>query len=270
LESPLDVMNDDFEKTVSEALECDPELLPYLPRLLTDLWPLGSSPDVYVELLKSLDLDLPDAKVLDLGCGKGAVPVTLARSLGWAAVGVDICGPFIEEARRKAGEYGVGALCRFEIGDIRRYVQQERDFDVVVYAHLGSTLGGFGEIAACLRRCIKPRRYMLVDDGFLKEEAAVARKGYRHYRSRDETTALLTSHGDTLMGEVVIPDEDTHDLDRRYIEAMRGQAASITAEKPDLADALARYIRSQQEECVLSEESVSRAIWLLQKGDDTA
>ena len=260
-------MNDDFEKTVSNASECDPELLPYLPQLVTDLWSLGSSPGVYVELLKSLNLDFTHTKVLDLGCGKGAVPVTLALKLGCAAVGVDICETFIEDAKRKAGEQGVGNLCRFELGDMRRYVKQARDFDVVVYAFLGSTLGGFGEIAKNLRNCIKPGGYMLVDDGFLKESASIERRGYRHYLSHDKTIALLTSHGDTLIRKVVIPDEDTRDLNERYVAAIRKQAESITAEKPELADKFARYIKSQEDECVLIEESISGAVWFLERGE---
>ena len=42
---------------------------------------MGSSPDKYVHMLKSLNLHKDITKALDLGCGKGAVSITFAAEL---------------------------------------------------------------------------------------------------------------------------------------------------------------------------------------------
>ncbi|MFC1543543.1 SAM-dependent methyltransferase [Candidatus Neomarinimicrobiota bacterium] len=87
-----------MEKSVAENLEIDERLLPYLPELWADLWALGSFPDLIVEMLKPLGLPGAETSVLDLGCGKGAVSVTLAKELGFNVVGVDGFRPFLDEA----------------------------------------------------------------------------------------------------------------------------------------------------------------------------
>lgn len=256
-------MINDREKSISNAFECDPELLPYMPELVADLWALGSLPDTYVELLQTLNHRYFRKGVLDLGCGKGAVSITLARELGFKAVGIDMCKPFLEEAERKAAEYGVSELCRFEYGDIREYVKQERDFDLVVYASLGSVLGGFAEIAEKLRNCIRPGGYMLIDGGFLKDSASNIGKRYRHYVSHDETVELLTPPGVALVCECIISDEKTWNLNLRYIWAISRRADMIAAEHPELAERFSRYIQSQQEECKIIKDRFTGSIWIL-------
>jgi ubiquinone/menaquinone biosynthesis C-methylase UbiE len=61
-------------------------------------------------------------RVLDLGCGKGAVSVKLAAALKCNCYGIDGISEFIETSKEKAKEYGVDALCCFEVGDIREEV----------------------------------------------------------------------------------------------------------------------------------------------------
>ena len=66
-------MDKKTEISVSNSLETVPDFLPYLPELLVDLWALGSSPQSIIGLLSPLPLSSTETRVLDLGCGKGAV-----------------------------------------------------------------------------------------------------------------------------------------------------------------------------------------------------
>ena len=81
----MDLMNEELDRQVASSLEAPPELLPFIAELLADVDALGSSPAV-VNLLRPLAL--PRATTLDLGCGKGAISVNVARELGWHAHGV--------------------------------------------------------------------------------------------------------------------------------------------------------------------------------------
>lgn len=58
-------------------------------------------------------------QVLDLGCGKGAVSIKLAKALRCKCHGIDAVPEFIAAAKEKAKEYGVDTLCQFEAGDVR-------------------------------------------------------------------------------------------------------------------------------------------------------
>ena len=65
------------------------------------------------------DFGILSGNLLDLCCGNGRLSICMAIK-GFKAVGVDISRPFIEDARRKAEEYGVSSLVRFVEGDVRR------------------------------------------------------------------------------------------------------------------------------------------------------
>jgi len=152
---------------MARAMEAPPELLPHIPELVADLWELGSDPQQIVELLRPLGLPPSETSVLDLGCGKGAVSITVARELGFHARGVDLCRPFLDEAERRAREHGVEHLTDFARADMRDALRQSRGFDVALYISVGGLLGGFGEIVGSLRRAVRPGGHLIVDDGFL-------------------------------------------------------------------------------------------------------
>ncbi len=68
------------------------------------------SPEVIVALLGQLNLSAGKTKVLDLGCGKGAISILIAQKLGFQVLGVDICDPYLDFARDKAKAYMVSLL----------------------------------------------------------------------------------------------------------------------------------------------------------------
>jgi SAM-dependent methyltransferase len=80
------------------------------------------------------DFGITSGELLDLCCGNGRVCVHMAKR-GFRATGVDISGPLIEDARRKARENGVSASVRFIEGDVRHLGEvlghKVRRFDVV-------------------------------------------------------------------------------------------------------------------------------------------
>jgi len=77
---------------------------------LEDIWGEGylspGGPEEAVRVLKGLDLS--GAKVLDIGCGSGAIAVQMVRDLGAAeVVGIDVEGPVCAAARRRAEAAGL-------------------------------------------------------------------------------------------------------------------------------------------------------------------
>lgn len=255
----------DLEIEIAKSLEAKPELLPFIPELLADIWALGSSPDLVVELLKSLDLPPNTTRGLDLGCGKGAVSIYLAHKLGFKVFGIDGFSPFLEEAKSKSEEYNVSNLCHFEFGDIREFISKAKNFDFVIYAAIGDVLGRFDECVGKLRQTICPGGYMLIDDGFLKESTKIERECYGHYLPHDETLKQLTSYGDTLLKEIVFTTEETKTINKRYTEVIHRRAEKLTRNHPKSADAFSWYLENQNQECEILETYVCGAIWLLKR-----
>jgi SAM-dependent methyltransferase len=259
-------LTDEQERQIAAALETTPDLLPFLSELLADIWALGSWPAVIAEMLDARGLPR-STRVLDLGCGKGAVGIRLARDLGFAVLGVDLFEPFIREARERGRREGVDDRCEFRVADARDLLMSGAAFDVVTWAALGGALGSFDRCVGQLRRIVRPDGYIVIDDGFLVSEHAMVRNGYDHYTSREETHRLLTQHGDELLEETLVPRSEVEACNRDNNRCIQARAKGLTERFPEHADRLAGYVESQVAECEVLESSIVAAVWLLKRGE---
>ena len=85
----------------------------------------------FVQLLRKSGFK--DGRVLDTGCGFGAVPIELAKSFAHVEIiGIDLGEPLLELARSLAEQAGVADRIVFSNGDVQNLNFQRDDFDVVV------------------------------------------------------------------------------------------------------------------------------------------
>lgn len=257
-------MSPNTEESVSNSLEVEQHLLPHIPYLLQDLWALGSSVDQIIEIVGSLNLSPADAKLLDLGCGKGALSIQLAAKYGFTVVGIDAMTPFLEDAWDKAKEYQVSHLCRFEEQDILKFVSVEHDFDLVILASLGGVLGSLESTIAKLRTQVRPSGYIIIDDGYLKNQNSLNRKGYEHCRDHENTIRELTTLNDILVNEINTS-AVSKKINEEYLEVISKRCSELILQYPELEEDLNAYIRLQVEECSVLNDEIEGAIWVLQK-----
>lgn len=250
---------------LAEALGVAPEILPYFSELLADIWVLGSWPEEIIELIRSLGLPSQSTTVLDLGCGKGAVTLPIAEELGFQVRGVDLFPPFIEEARERAKKLGIANLCHYEVNDIRNVLKEGRTYDILIFASIGGVLGDFAQSVGQLRVASRSGGYIVIDDGFLTHSSRLDRSGYQHYRSHEETVRQLTSHGDTLVQERIIPVSELKAYNQMNTELIREMANKLAQQYPKVTNSLERYVRWEEEESYILETEIIPAIWLLQR-----
>ena len=138
----LTVPMNDLKKSIVISLDGqDDALFPYLAYLLQDLWEIGSFPGTIIQVIKTHNLHHHGPfTVLDLGCGKGAVSISIAKELGWNIHGIDAMPEFIDEAQEFAKAHHVKHLCFFEVADIRQRVKTLKGYDFVI---LGSNCQHF-------------------------------------------------------------------------------------------------------------------------------
>ena len=207
----------------------------------------------------------PATRLLDLGCGKGAIAITVASELGCRAHGVDGFQPFIDEAAKRAEDFGVAELCEFECGDMRQLVRTARDYDVVVYVANGPMLDGKPCVDR-LRQCVRSGGYIVLDDGFLPDGAAQSKlPGYEAYLPHDETVRRLTAHGDALVREVAFSAEEADAVNTGITDKIRQRAEGLAERHPEAADMLSWYVQNQERECEILRELHVPAVWLLQR-----
>jgi ubiquinone/menaquinone biosynthesis C-methylase UbiE len=254
---------DDLLERVARAMEVDVRLLPLLPELLADLGGLGSRPHEIADALQAAGAPA-GGTVLDLGCGKGAVAVTLAERFGARVVGVDAFPPFLEAARALAAERGVARLCAFREGDILEVLRGEASHDVALLVSVGPLLGDHRRTLEGLRRQVRPGGLVLIADGFLAE-GVDALPGYEGCASRDETLRQLAAFGDVLVREIVTPPVETRAENDRYTALIRGRAERLRRLHPDLAGLMDAYVARQEHEVEQIERGFVCATWVLRR-----
>ncbi|MCK4942180.1 MAG: class I SAM-dependent methyltransferase, partial [Candidatus Aminicenantes bacterium] len=152
------------ENKIAEYFNVVPELVPFIPELLTDLWELGSSPELILQWIHDFDLPPDLIRVLDMGCGKGAVSISLAKKFDFQVKGIDFFEPFLKEAEKKAKEFNVSTLCQFCLADIREAVLSETEYNMVIYTAIGSVLGSLDQSIGKLRLTVNEGGLIIIDD----------------------------------------------------------------------------------------------------------
>ena len=247
------------------SLETEKDLLPFLPELLQDIWALGSDVECLVGAVSSLDLPRP-FRVIDLGCGKGAVSIALAKALRAHVLGIDLFGPFVEECRRHAAQNDVERLCEFRQGNIAELAGTFEPADVAIFAALGDTLGSRSETMEIVRRYVRPGGFIIISDGYLRRADAPAFPGFETAATRDVCLEGWQARGDSLVSEFV-GREDGGDGDKGADEArliaMRAEALALA--QPDLAEKILGFAQSQAEEYDFLTKEFVDATWVFRR-----
>lgn len=247
-------------ESVVETLDgFDVGLYPHLPYLLQDLWRMGSDPEAMVSLLKREGIVRP-GRVLDLGCGKGAVSIRIAEELGCPVKGIDAMPAFIDAARARATEHRVGRLCRFVIGDIRTRTWEPEKFDVIVFGALGRILGDMKETLTFLAGSLSERGYVLLDDGFLEDDSPTV---YDRCLRRSAFYGQIVAAGFEVSGEDLLSKEAIETTDRSFYQMIARRAAELIEIYPEQADLFRGYLESQEVENSILENDLVCGTWLL-------
>lgn len=255
-------MEPDLARSVARSLDADQRLLGVIPELFADMDALGSDPNAVVEALRG-DVGA-GSRVVDLGCGKGAVSIAVARRLGARVLGVDGMEAFVEEARARASEAGVAALCEFRCGDAREVSAAEGPFDAALLIGVYDALGGIAETVGALRGLVREGGVMVIDDAFLVDARGAAE--WARYRGLAETRRLMESHGDSIVAEQIVEEEEQGDSDARLTALIRTRAEGVAARRPELAELLREYVEIQERASDSLARTMRYAMWVLRRG----
>ncbi|MGI5839795.1 MAG: SAM-dependent methyltransferase [bacterium] len=249
------------EKLAASLTAETTELLPYLPYLLQDLWELGTNSAIITEILAGQNLVSVTSRLLDLGCGKGAVAVRLAKTFGCHVRGIDLIPAFIGCAKRKAAEYAVASLCDFAAGDINRVVTEETGFDGVIWGSVGNILGNWAATIAQLKRTLRPGGFIIIADAYGADD------GDDNYPSRARWLRIFSQAGVTLVAETTAAPELLAQVNRHNQSCIIRRAGELKTLHPEKAALFDNYVSSQQAECDELEGNTTGVTWLLRCSD---
>ena len=252
-----------IEESVVEAMDgSDAELFPFLPYILQDLWEIGSDPAIIISLVRKHFRDPSRLKVLDLGCGKGAVSVRLSETCGCSCLGIDAIGAFIEDAREKAVEYGVSHLCAFEVGDIRTWIKTLKDFDLIILGSIGPVLGDHITTLSALSPVLGMSGAVILDDGYLEDTSTFEDPSLR---KRAELIEDIQSAGMLLIDEVIMPRDEIKTSDDFIFKQIEGRCKELIQKYPDRKHLFETYVRQQQDENDVLENRIICSAMVIKK-----
>jgi cyclopropane fatty-acyl-phospholipid synthase-like methyltransferase len=235
--------------TLAASLDADEVVVPFVPELLKDLWSLGFAPDPALELI-GRNLASHDRSVLDLGCGKGALLIHIAKEFGWKCRGIDIVPEFIAAATRMAEEYRVSHLVQFEMRDIRNEVIDNKQWDLISFGFDSAVLGPFEKALGFLRNGLSRGGHLLVD-------TVLERDGWHHEEvmTRQQVESVAHRANLELIDVEVLDPEWVRIQNTRNTELIRQRSLELANRYPEHAAAFDAYVREQENECrFLSEE----------------
>ena len=268
-----------LDESVARAMDCDDlALVPYLPYILQDFYELGSSAR---ELARVVQAYVPGVatheasgttsspksskkapRVLDLGCGKGAVSIHLSVQLGCSCLGIDAIPEFIAEARTRAAAQGVAALCEFEAADARLRVLEFRNFDCIILGSIGPVFGDYQQTLKTLKPCLTADGIILIVDGYLSEGSGYANP---QIQSRHAIMRQITAAGLRLVAEVPSSEDQSAEYDTQ-LSCIKARCEELAAMHPELGKLFADYTAKQAVEYQALEDELHCAVFVIAQG----
>lgn len=236
-----------IEESVLTAMDCkDREVLPYLSYILQDFWEIGSDPKVIVTLIKKYLINFYDLKVLDLGCGKGAVSVNIAKQLNCVCYGIDAIPDFISYSTLKAEEYGVGYLCKFEVGDIREKIKTLDKYDIIILGAIGQVFGNYFETLTILNNNLNDDGIIIIDDGYIDD---LSNFKHDYIFTKSDLKKQIEDAGMQLIDEVVSKEDGSAaaNYNKEY-ENILNRCNELSKQFPDKTNIFINYSSQQKTE----------------------
>jgi len=251
---------EDLKKSILESLDgSEYDLFPYLPYLLQDLWAIGADPSVMLSFVKE-NIEKRNLKVLDLGCGKGAVSIIFAKELRCTVKGIDALPEFIESAKEYAKLHKVNDLCKFEIGDIRSEINRLKDFDVVILGAIGPILGNLYQTLNVLIKVLKAGGHVLVDDGYIEDDSTVQ---YDRCLKKSDFYKQIQSAGFEIVGEKINEKCISQEVNLLAFDPIEKRVNELIIQHPEMRELFLGYLRSQEYENKMVENELVCGTWLL-------
>ncbi len=234
-------------------------LLRHLPYLVQDLREIGSSVNEIIGILRRNNITSSDMSAIDLGCGKGAISIALAKEFKCKVRGIDALDAFVKEAITYAEEEGVTELCVFQTADIRTITDVSL-YDLVIYGAVGPIFGSTEETISKVSGFVRPGGFLVIDDSFCPD--ALSQKVYQ---TENELVQAYEKSGLSVIEEARTSPEMVRETNRFNSERIHFRAEQLKKIYPKEAHVFDEFIKSQEKACSELEDQLISAVWLLQK-----
>ena len=148
-------------------------------------------------IIELLDLP-PGGHILDIGTGKAELPIRLIERFQVEALGIDLSSPFLQEAHEQIALRIPQSTFTILEEDARTYQGEREAFDLASCLGACDIFGGFEKTLQHLAALVRPGGYILLGDGYWKQEPLAAYlEAFQGSRSEMSTHAENVAAGVT-------------------------------------------------------------------------
>jgi SAM-dependent methyltransferase len=239
----------------------DSEMEKHIPYVLQDLWGLGSIPEYIYQLIKDNVDSKRIEKIIDLGCGKGAVLIYLAKRLKFQGLGIDIVSDFIESAKIHSIENSVNNRLDFVASDFLEYIDQDRKYDIVIYGYDSGILGDVLETITRLQNCISDPGYLILEIAFTPEN----KEQIEDLPTEKELVKKVDKSDLKIIDKILWPTDKIKAINIENNIFINKRIDELKKTYPEKTNVFEQYISNQKDECKLIENELICSTLILKK-----
>ncbi len=254
----MDKINQDFLDSLDLQ---DKEMEKYIPYVLQDLWGLGSIPDYIYQLIDTHVDTKRLKKIIDFGCGKGAVLIYLANRLNFQGLGIDIVPEFIESAIEHSIENSVSDRLEFASRDLLKIIDQHEKYDIVIYGYDSGILGDVYGTISRLQNCIFDSGYLILEIAFTPDNKAKI----EGLPSETELLEQLDKSGLETIDKIFWETDKIRTINNENNIYINKRIEELKKANPEKTQIFERYMSNQIDECKLIENEMICSTWILKK-----
>lgn len=199
--------------------------------------------------------------IIDLGCGKGAVLIYLAKRLKFLGLGIDIMPDFIESANHYALEKFLNQKINFKVGNILDYINSEDKYDIVIYGYDSEILGNVFKTLQKLEKLLQNSGYLILEIAFTSD----LRNRIAGLPSEKELLEQISKSNFKVLDKIFWDINKTKAVNKKNNIFISNRVHELMLKYPDKKKIFQRYMDNQIEECKLIENDMICSTWILRK-----
>ena len=254
----MDKTNQDFLDSLDLQ---DKEMEKYIPYVLQDLWELGSIPDYIYQLIDNHVDTNRLKKIIDFGCGKGAVLIYLAKRLNFQGIGIDIVPEFIESANKHSIENSASDRLEFASMNLLGVIDRPEKYDIVIYGYDSGILGDVYTSINRLQNCISDSGYLILEIAFTPDNKAKI----EGLPTETELLEQLDKSGLEAIDKICWEKEKIRKINNKNNILIIKRIEELKKSNPEQTQIFERYMSNQIDECKLIENEMICSTWILSK-----
>ncbi|PWW82891.1 hypothetical protein CR164_03905 [Prosthecochloris marina] len=238
----------------------DENITPFIPLIFKDLWTLGGNPDAVIKIMTQHVALREDSQIIDLGCGKGATVIELAKTFPGNYTGIDIIPEFIEEGNARIRENRLSGTVVLRQENMCETIAAPGKYDVVIYGHDSDAFGSVTKTLQVLSKKIH-------ENGSIIYETAFHDGRYKgtEYSSEEALYSAIKDSGLRIIARLKWNREYIRRQNEANNRSIKKRIEHLKKQHPDKCRLFDRFYLNQIRESNILDEYVECIAFVLQQ-----